>query len=143
MTTAHRIAPADNPPVFPTIAEFEALAVDPDNFNHAAHLYVAWSMLCEYSVIDALQRYTSALRRLTAKLGVPGKYHETLTGSLILLIAERMESEPNETWSAFVRRNPDLLDNPKSVLLQYYSDERLFSAPARQQFRMPDRSPQH
>ena len=40
---------------------------------------MAWLYLERYTLLDAVSRFTAAIRRLTEKLGVPGKYHETIT----------------------------------------------------------------
>ena len=67
----------------PTISAFEALEVDPETFNHAAHMFVAWSYLQKYDLSTSLPRYRETLKRLTRKLGVPDKFHETITQSAL------------------------------------------------------------
>jgi hypothetical protein len=62
---------------FPCIESFEIGAFDVDRFTHEAHVYVAWSYLQKTSLTDAIVRFSGALKRMTAKLGIPGKYHET------------------------------------------------------------------
>lgn len=120
-----------------TICRFEAGRIDAASFDHKAHVYVAWLYLQAYDLGSAITRFDDALGRLTAKLGVPGKYHATITWALLILIRERMRE--GEGWQTFCSRNPDLLQNSRAILGRYYSDERLFSDLARTQFVLPDR----
>lgn len=124
-----------------TLADFEAGRVDGAKFNHAAHVHVAWQLLGEATLLQAIARYTSALRRLTHKLGVPGKYHETVSWFFILVVAERRSSCPSGKWSDFAAANPDLTCDPAAMLAKYYSPARLASGAARSTFLLPDLAP--
>ena len=119
-----------------TIEKFEASDIDPDRFDHEAHVYVAWLYVHEYELSDAIGRFNAGLRRLVSKFGAADKYHATLTWFFTLLIAERIEM--NEPWVVFKLRNADLLDRSKEVLSNYYSDGHLFSRRARERFVLPD-----
>ena len=119
-----------------SIHQFEAGKIDPARFGHAAHVYVAWLYVNRYGAETALPRFEAALRRLTEALGVPEKFNATITGFLLTLIAER--SKGQEDWQTFSDRNVDLLNDCRSLLASYYSETRLNSAEARQQFLPPD-----
>ena len=119
-----------------SIEKFEAGQIDPEHFGHAAHVYVAWLYVNRYGADAALPRFDSALRRLTERLGVPDKYHATITGFLLTLIAQRVGD--NDTWSEFRTNNADLILDCRSVLSIYYSDSCLNSSAARRQFLQPD-----
>jgi len=121
------------------VAGFEAGKIDADEFDHTAHVRLAWEYLQSTSLTDTLQRFTAGLRRLTARLGVPGKYHETVTGFLLLLIAERCQASGGSDWTRFRAANPDLFGNVRGLLLRHYTPERLDSPLARRQFLLPDR----
>jgi hypothetical protein len=120
------------------LESFEAGSIDPDAFDHEAHIYVAWLYLERYPVTEAIDRFTAALRRLTAKLGVPGKYHETITWFFLLLIAERRAAETSGGWFAFRRENDDICQGA-ATLRRYYSSELLASRRARENFLLPNR----
>jgi hypothetical protein len=90
---------------------------------------------------DAVARFSAALRRLTIKLGIESKYHETITWFFMILIAERRARGPSDTWQRFRDRNPDLFATKPSIIRRYYSAERLASAEARSRFVLPDRLP--
>lgn len=120
-----------------TIEQFEAGAIDADRFDHEAHVYVAWLFLREFEPAEAIARYDAALRRLTVKLGVPGKYHATITWLFLLLISERARDD--ESWALFRSRNENLICSSRSTLQRYYSDTLLLSDAARERFVLPDK----
>jgi len=120
-----------------TITDFEAGRVDPEFFDHEAHVYVAWLYVRRFPLAEAISRFDGALRRLTDGLGVPGKYHATITWMFLVLIAERCHD--GEDWPAFRARNADLVASGRTALGRYYTDTRLFSDLARRQFILPDR----
>ncbi len=121
------------------IADFERGDVDAEQFDHEAHVFVAWSYLQKYQLQESIARFCKALRKLTKKLGVESKYHETISWFFMILIAERKAA--SEDWQAFRRRNADLFATQPSIISAYYSSERLGSLLARTQFVMPDRLP--
>ena len=129
--------PTADPPI--TLAEFESAALDPGTFTHELHVYCAWQMLKVCPPEIAFGRYAAALKRITTKFGATDKYHETITGFFLFLIAERHSTMTNAGWSAFRDSNRDLFDDASALLRQHYSAERLESRLARRQFLLPDR----
>ena len=121
-----------------TLEAFEDGTLDADQFDHESHVYVGWLYLERYPLLESIQRYSAALRRLTARLGVPGKYHETITWFYLVLIAERRDTMRGEGWFAFRSENDDLFDAAR-ILGRYYSKERLMGEQARQAFVLPDK----
>ena len=121
-----------------TLDAFEHGAIDPDAFDHEAHVYIGWLYLRQYPLLDAIRRYCDALRQLTERLGVPAKYHETMTWFFLIQIADRRRSAGDSDWFEFRRRNPDLF-RAGTLLAHYYSPELLSTATARQHFVLPDR----
>jgi hypothetical protein len=123
------------------IEAFEAGDVDPQRFDHEAHVRVAWCYLRHFPTPLAIARFTSALRSLTLRLGVPQKYHETVTWFFMIIIADRRARAPGADWESFRKENRDLMENSAALLKQYYSPERLDCSDARQRFLLPDRAP--
>lgn len=122
-----------------TVRHFESGQIEAQHFDHEAHVYVAWCFVTLFELADAIARFDNALRRVTINLGVPGKYHATITWFFLLLVAERVKAD--EDWHSFKARNADLLREGKATLERYYSTERLFSDAARNHFLLPDRAP--
>lgn len=129
----HEVMPAG-----PSLDEFEQGAFNPETFSHSAHVFVAWCYLGRYELAESLQRFGAALRRFTASIGQSAKYHETVTWFFIMLVAERRIGPAASDWHRFVRDNPDLLQGAGPLLRRHYSQARLDSQRARQQFLLPD-----
>jgi hypothetical protein len=120
-----------------TTERFENADIDPERFDHEAHVYIAWLYVQNYELPEAIAKFDSGLKRLVAKLGADGKYHATLTWFFLLLIADRAEDD--QSWLDFRQSNTDLIANSKELLSRYYSDGYLFSERARGRFVLPDR----
>jgi hypothetical protein len=78
---------------------------------------------------------------LTLRLGVPQKYHETVSWFFMIVIADRLAGTQADDWETFRRDNGDLFDNGSALLRRYYSKARLGSTAARQRFLLPDLAP--
>jgi hypothetical protein len=122
-----------------TIGTFESGCIVSREFNHTAHIYVAWLYLQRYPTADAISRCTTGLRRLTAKFGVPDKYHATISWFFLLLIAERRTAAPSACWEEFCQKNEDLFCREHNILTRYYSSQLLASERARTSFVLPDK----
>ena len=122
-----------------SIEAFERCDVDPDAFDHEAHVAIAWTYLDCFDEAEATDRFVRALRALTEHLGVPDKYHDTITRFYLAVIAERRRRSTAADWDAFRTMNPDLLD--PALLGRHYSRDRLASDAARQGYVPPDLEP--
>ena len=122
-----------------TIEQFELGDIDAAGFDHASHVYMGWLYIAEFGATRAIEKYTAALKRLVDKLGVPGKYHDTITWFYLLVIAERRTRKGGDDWRQFRRNNSDLFSHDDNVLSRYYSKELLSSEKARRNFVLPDR----
>jgi hypothetical protein len=122
------------------IERFESGNVPESGFHHADHVRLAFSYLREYSPLDALQRFSSALKQFAARHGKTQLYNETITCAYFFLIRERMAHFVMEIdWEEFASRNPDLLIWKNGILNRYYQDATLKSDLARRVFVFPDK----
>ncbi|MEA2238346.1 MAG: hypothetical protein QOC81_3070 [Thermoanaerobaculia bacterium] len=108
------------------------------SFHHRDHVRLAWVYLRDLPLLDALERFTTSLRRFAAAKGNPGLYHATITWAYLLLIHERMERKHADDFDSFALDNADLLTWKPSVLDTYYDRATLDSDLARRTFLMPD-----
>ena len=116
---------------------FEEGAVAPAQFDHLAHVRVAWVYLQEAASIDeALSRMRDGIRRFAAAAGVPQKYHETITVLWMRLLADVRAGDALGDLADVLRAHPALAD--KHLPLDYYSRELLFSDAARAAWVEPD-----
>jgi hypothetical protein len=121
------------------IHNFESDAVPEDSFHHADHVRLAFAYLCEYPVLQALEKFASALKRFAAARGKTQLYHETITFAYLFLIRERMACCEGTDWEGFARQNPDLLIWKDGILSRYYGESTLKSDLARRVFVLPDK----
>jgi hypothetical protein len=108
-------------------------------FHHSDHVRMAFEYLCRYEALEALGKFSEALRRFAAARGKPHLYHETITWAYVLIIRQRMAQSANPEWDEFARNNPDLLVWKEGILSRYYSEEVLKSDLARKIFIFPDK----
>jgi hypothetical protein len=122
------------------VRSFEACTLPPERFHHSDHVRLAWLLLGEDPLPQALARFSEGLKRFASSLGKAGLYHETITFAYLLLIHERrMEDPKGATFEAFAERNPDLFVWPSPLLERYYRPETIASDRARRAFVLPDR----
>ena len=107
-------------------------------FHHADHVRLAFAYLSQYPVLQALERFASALQRLAEARGKTQLYHETITCAYFFLIRERMARCAVTDWEEFSRQNPDLLTWKDGILTRYYREATLKSDLARTVFLFPD-----
>ena len=126
--------------------------VDPRAFPHSEHVRMGFEMLRRHDFAETCLHYSAALRAMTARIGKPEAFNQTMTIAFLALIAERLEAgrgrqdrtgraeatrgHGQTEFAAFAAANPDLMT--KSVLARWYSPERLASEAARATFLLPD-----
>ena len=110
----------------------------PGEFHHADHVRLAFAYLSEYAPLEALERFSVALKRYAAARGKTQLYHETITHVYFFLIRERMARYGSKSWDEFSRENPDLLLWKNGILSRYYRESTLQSDLARSIFLFPD-----
>ena len=121
-------------------AAFEAHTVPPSQFNHEAHVRLAYVYLAEHNVESAVQRMREALLNFIEHNGIPrSKFHETITRAWVLAVRHFMDRSASSSSADFVARNRELLDG--KIMLTHYSASVLFSSDARASFVEPDLDP--
>jgi hypothetical protein len=119
----------------------DTLEIPAGEFDHRAHVRLAYIYLCEQPTEQACASMKSALLAFLDHLGVDAsKYHETMTRAWIMAVHHFMVVCGRcASADEFMRRNPVLLDS--RIMLTHYSAELLFSPDARARFVEPDVSP--
>ena len=121
------------------IDRFEQNFISEDSFHNADHVRLAFEYLHRYLVLEALSRFSDALKRLAEVRGKTQLYNETITCAYFFLIHERMARVEAMRWEEFSARNPDLLIWKGGILSHYYRDATLKSDFARRVFVLPDK----
>lgn len=127
------------------MAAFEDCSLRNEDFHHADHVRMAFLYLYRFPVLEAITRFSEALRRFATAHGKPNLYHETITWAFLFLAHERVVkwSQLNgrqPSWDEFAAENADLLTWKGNILKNYYLDETLTSELARKVFILPNRS---
>ena len=121
------------------IQRFESDVESDEPFQHADHVRLAFAYLVLFPVLQALEKFSAALKRYAAARGKTNLYHETITHAYFFLIRERMARSGVVGWDDFARLNPDLLRWKDGTLSRYYKEETLKSDLARNVFIFPDK----
>jgi hypothetical protein len=106
------------------------------SFGHRQHLELAWSYLGVYSIDEAAEVMTAAIRHVARSHGAADKYHETITRSWLHFVAVHRQRWGAEGFDPFLDRNPDLLN--RNLVEHFYSRELIFSDSARAGWVDPD-----
>ena len=114
---------------------FERGEIDPNVFDHEAHLAVGFHLLRRHDFLNALALYARRIQRMAADAGVPEKYNTTITVSFMSVLAERAEAFEGADAAAFLEANPDLFS--KDLLARWYDRADLQTPLARRVFVLP------
>ena len=121
-------------------AAFESFTVAPSQFNHEAHVRLAYIYLVESDVESAVQRMREALLSFIEHNGIPrSKFHETITRAWVLAVRHFMNKTSSTSFHDFIAKSHVLLDS--KIMLTHYSASVLFSSDARASFVEPDLDP--
>jgi len=120
---------------------FERFDIAPEEFDHRAHVRLAYIYLCGHGVDGAHGLMKRSLLAFLNHVGAgTAKYHETITRSWIMAVNHFMAATPGcRSAEEFIERNPKLLDT--GIMLRHYSAAVLFSPRARDRFVAPDLNP--
>lgn len=126
------------------LARFEAAELTPADWDHRAHVRVAWLYVARGGPDEARGPMRRGLRGLLAAFGIEdtpeGGYHETITAAWLRLVAATARHHGGQADStAFCDAHPHLMQ--KTLLRLYYTRARLLSAEAKGDFVAPDIAP--
>jgi hypothetical protein len=107
-------------------------------FGHREHLHLAWLAVRRHGPAVATDLIGDGIRRTARYAGAPQKYHATMTGAWVQIVAHHVPGGPDD-FGDFLERYPRLLD--KRLLTGHYTSARLASAEARQSLLDPDVAP--
>lgn len=111
----------------------------PGAFHHADHVRVAFAYVSELPILEAVAKFSAALKRFALAKNKPNLYHETITWAYLLLIRESLaRADRPQSWEEFSEANPDLLAWKDGILRKLYRPETLAADLARHTFILPD-----
>lgn len=123
------------------LAQMNEGYLDPDLFNHEAHLRWGWLLLESFSLEEAIEKACSQLKHYTAKLGVSDKYNETVTVAAMNALQHFRNRSQKVTFSQFIKEFPRLKTSFKELMAFHYSLDIFTSAEAKDSYIEPDLLP--
>jgi len=126
------------------VRRFEACEIPLEEWNHKAHLRVAWTYLRRFGLEGAIERMRLGVPRFNASKGIPDGldqgYHDTLTVAWLRIVHAMMEAHgPEADATAFLERHTQL--HSKALLRLYYTRDRILTWEAKGRFVEPDLAP--
>ena len=112
------------------------------DFNHQAHIRLAYVYLAEHNIGYSVQLMRNTLLELLqhANIDPSQKFHETLTEAWILAVHHFMKTmASSQSSDDFIAHNPMMLN--ANIMMTHYSAKLLFSDTARHAFIEPDLEP--
>ncbi|KAK7113525.1 uncharacterized protein [Littorina saxatilis] len=120
---------------------FEDATLPFEDWNHEAHLRMAWNYIKDYGEEAAqpyiklgIQKYNERNRDK-----IQTGYHETITMFFIHLVSKAIKQsvDADKSFEEFLKHNQHLKDS--ALLFQYYNKDTLFQEDARHRFIPPDK----
>ena len=116
---------------------FETCELNPGDFRHYQHLAVALWYLKHFPYEEASDRMRGGIQRLAAAYGKSG-YHETITRFWLKMVSRFLRTANSDaTISELANLLADEYCN-KNVIADYYSQETIASAKAKNEWVEPD-----
>jgi hypothetical protein len=120
------------------LERFAALTYPIESLDHAEHVRLAWTLLAQQPLLEAMCSCRRMLLAYAEHHGAADKYNETITCIYLLLIRDAMDRlRPDHDWAEFQQINPDLFRSPKDFLERWYPDAGAFTPEAKMAFRLP------
>ena len=113
----------------------------PEQFGHREHVAVAYELLDRYPFDDALDHFSRGASDLARRAGAPQKFHVTVTGALMRIIADDRNRGKGQSCGDYLDSEPPVLHDAMGALGRHYSPERLWSDAARRSWLAPDLLP--
>ncbi|MFT0715746.1 hypothetical protein [Flagellimonas lutimaris] len=122
-------------------AAFESGAFPPQEFNHEAHIKLAWIYLGLFDEKTAISKTCEAIKNYDQLHGDGTKYHVTLTVASIKVVHHFRQKSNATTFEKFVAEYPKLVTSFKELLFQHYDKSVLTNPKAKTAYLQPDLLP--
>ena len=112
--------------------------LDPDLFNHEAHLRLAYLQLSKNPLNKAAKFTSKIIQKYVIHLGAQDKYHHTLTIAAVHIVAHFKDKSTTQGFENLIKEFPRLTSNFKSLINTHYSPVVLQSSRSKLVFVEPD-----
>lgn len=123
------------------IQAFESGTLNPQLFDHEAHIKLAWIYLKMYGEEEAIAKTCKGIRNFDLLHGDGTKYHTTLTVASVKAVHHFMQKSKSTNFEDFIVKFPRLKTSFKELLDQHYGEDIVNNKKAKVQFVEPDLLP--
>ncbi|MEL6536219.1 MAG: hypothetical protein AAFQ98_12460 [Bacteroidota bacterium] len=120
---------------------FANCTLNPELFNHEAHLRLAWIYIKLYGLEKAEIYLCDQIQQFDATFGNGTKFHRTLTMAAAKMVNHFMLKSTATDFASFIREFPRLKTNFRDLLSQHYGVDVYLHSSAKQVYLEPDRLP--
>lgn len=123
------------------IKQFKNGSLNPQIFNHEAHLRLAWLYIDKFGLKKAEKDVQKQLQDFVKIVGAKDKYHKTLTIVAIRTVNHFMQKFETNNFTDFINEFPQLKSDFKELVNTHYSFNIFNSERARSEYIAPDLLP--
>ncbi|CAM1359115.1 hypothetical protein [Tenacibaculum xiamenense] len=120
------------------IEQFTKGTLNPELFNHEAHLRLAWLYIKKFGVKQAEKDIQKQLLNFDVIVGKGDKYHTTLTIVSIRIVNHFMQKSRSNNFLNFINEFPQLKLEFRELINTHYSYDIFESEKAKIKFLEPD-----
>lgn len=120
------------------LSQFKRNELDPELFDHEAHLRLAYLYIQRFGLHTAISEVCKQIKAFTENVGEPERYNETVTTAAVRAVDHFMNRAGSKDFKSFIKEFPKLKDNLKELLAQHYGIDIYNSEIAKSSFLEPD-----
>ncbi len=121
--------------------KFISCELNPSDFNHEAHLRLAWINIYKYGIQQAEKNIQFGLKNFVEFVGAKEKYNVTLTLAATKAVYHFMLKSKSDNFKSFITEFPRLKNNFKDLMSSHYEFDIYNSDKANKEFLEPDLVP--
>ena len=123
------------------IERFSNCSLDPDLFDHEAHMRLAWLNITNNGIESAIKITCNQLKAFTDHIGESHIYNITVTIAALKIIDHFIRMSSSMNFKEFILEFPRLKTNFKDVLAFHYKTDIFNSERAKKEFIEPELAP--
>ena len=120
---------------------FETGEFPPKQFDHKAHIKLAWIYLDLFDEQTAISKTCEAIKNFDKLHGDGTKFHTTLTVAAVKVVHHFKQKSKTTTFDELVVEYPKLVSAFKDLLFQHYGESVLTDLKAKTSYLEPDLLP--
>ncbi len=112
-----------------------------EQFNHKAHIKLAWIYLDQFGEEIAIAKTCKAIKNFDRLHGDGTKYHTTLTVAAVKVVHHFKQKSNATHFEEFITEFPRLITSFKELLFQHYGKDVIADPKAKTTYLEPDLLP--